>query len=1114
MSLDSQFNSGACQKPIEDRSCYGFWFLNDRLEADELRRQLRAFRDAGYAGVVAHPRDGLLTPWLSAAWFTMTRVILDEASSLGLETWFYDENPYPSGLLGGRLLDDDPGAVSRSLMPRRYRLSANDRGLQTIFEGVDGLLRVYARPSSDEGRLGSEAHDHAGDWVDVTGHCGRVGTAWYLQGFREMGYGPMFAGTEANPRHWRAWTDRYAWSMDWRDAKPGSYDVVVIGRQERDNYRHGRMPDLLDVEVMRRFIDGVYARTEKALSPDLFARFAAAFMDEPVLAFPWPWNDALPDVYAELFDDDLWRRLADLADGEHGDRARQTRRRYRASVSALWSRSFVEPIQRWLAERGIPLTGHISPEEDPLLATQQSPGLRHLIKHFDVPGYDLVTLPFGALEDAKLIGPRLVSSIAHRSGKEHLVAEMLGCCGEDLTLAEMRRCVDWLAMHGFDRYVIHGQFYSLAGPRKREAPPSIFEQQPYWREADGLTAYMDDLARWIGSTEPVRTLAVVVPWSVFEGMTNEQLRQDTDLALRLAAVVGGLTRAGFDFDLLGDDELIDATVTGVGDDSRTGKHDRDATSSRVGAGNSAGSHSGKSRPGMRVGVRVGRATYQRLVVLDGGGMSPECIRALKRVYDCGVPCHHIGPAEDEPSRRSLVVEMVASLVDHERPWLRVGPEADVRVSTRCRAGGTSIERVLWNPGDEVLTLEWIGGESRRLRAMDGGTPLMAHDVRGLLCRFTLPPRRTVMLIDASGPSRPRRHRGSVASSASKRTDALGGSAAATPAGSPLAASTWTLELPDRNTLTLRGWAIGFTDEQGKAQVADASGIVTVPAPQPAAWPEVENAMVAVSAEQVASQAHANEHGKDDTALCVLRFEFDAQTAGCVEGLAWEADPSLCAGFLLNGVPLAPMDWLKSAGLIETLYQFGDARRHGVNALEWHVPASAWHALAAADPPRLLGRFLVDGAVDERTPRANLRAMTGDTLPMSEPRPWSELGLPHYSGTLRYTAALGPWEAASDTRVSLTAPNGQRDTFAVTVDGRRVGRWLWPGDAIDLPTGTRKVSLEVSNTLANRFEAQAVPSGLMGVPLWITTCRADEPASDTEPRRKVVQREAAGVELSR
>ena len=82
-----------------------FWSWNDRLDEQELRAQIRDMHEIGMGGFFMHARGGLETEYLSEEWFNCIRACVDEAKKLGMEAWAYDENGWPSGFAGGKLLD-------------------------------------------------------------------------------------------------------------------------------------------------------------------------------------------------------------------------------------------------------------------------------------------------------------------------------------------------------------------------------------------------------------------------------------------------------------------------------------------------------------------------------------------------------------------------------------------------------------------------------------------------------------------------------------------------------------------------------------------------------------------------------------------------------------------------------------------------------------------------------------------------------------------------------------------------------------------------------------------------------------------------------------------------
>ena len=83
-----------------------FWSWNDKLEPEELKRQIHVMHDLHMKGFFMHARGGLETEYMSEEWFDCIRVCVEEAEKLGMEAWSYDENGWPSGFAGGILLDD------------------------------------------------------------------------------------------------------------------------------------------------------------------------------------------------------------------------------------------------------------------------------------------------------------------------------------------------------------------------------------------------------------------------------------------------------------------------------------------------------------------------------------------------------------------------------------------------------------------------------------------------------------------------------------------------------------------------------------------------------------------------------------------------------------------------------------------------------------------------------------------------------------------------------------------------------------------------------------------------------------------------------------------------
>lgn len=83
-----------------------FWSWNDKLEPEELARQIQWMKEQGIGGFFMHARSGLKTEYLSEEWMQAIEACCQEAEEQGMEAWIYDENGWPSGFAGGKLLED------------------------------------------------------------------------------------------------------------------------------------------------------------------------------------------------------------------------------------------------------------------------------------------------------------------------------------------------------------------------------------------------------------------------------------------------------------------------------------------------------------------------------------------------------------------------------------------------------------------------------------------------------------------------------------------------------------------------------------------------------------------------------------------------------------------------------------------------------------------------------------------------------------------------------------------------------------------------------------------------------------------------------------------------
>lgn len=92
-----------------------FFTINDRVKYDELEKKIKGLAACGYGGIYLHARSGYIGEYLSDEWFALTEKILVFCERYRLEFWIYDEFGWPSGIVGGTILKEEPALKQKRL---------------------------------------------------------------------------------------------------------------------------------------------------------------------------------------------------------------------------------------------------------------------------------------------------------------------------------------------------------------------------------------------------------------------------------------------------------------------------------------------------------------------------------------------------------------------------------------------------------------------------------------------------------------------------------------------------------------------------------------------------------------------------------------------------------------------------------------------------------------------------------------------------------------------------------------------------------------------------------------------------------------------------------------
>jgi len=136
---------------LTDYQAIPFWSWNNELDEKELVKQIELMQQAGCGGFIMHARTGLTTEYLGEKWFSCIGACLKKARELGMKAWIYDENGWPSGFVGGKLLEKEAyrARFLRYKICREYDETAfcvykkTPFGFQRILSAEKGLCEYH-----------------------------------------------------------------------------------------------------------------------------------------------------------------------------------------------------------------------------------------------------------------------------------------------------------------------------------------------------------------------------------------------------------------------------------------------------------------------------------------------------------------------------------------------------------------------------------------------------------------------------------------------------------------------------------------------------------------------------------------------------------------------------------------------------------------------------------------------------------------------------------------------------------------------------------------------------------------------------------------------------------
>ena len=458
-SLEEQFND-----PPHEFSLVPFWAWNGTLHPDQLRWQMDQMKDKGIYGAFMHARSGLEsseTPYFSDGWWKAVETCIEHGDKIGFHPWIYDEDKWPSGSAGGRVIKKDP---ERNRQKALRLVETHVTGPCDMAVSIPHARYVVAGRLLDNKRIAPDS------LIDLTAYNGATDRRWSCPEGEWILRGYVF-----EPFH----------------------DGV--------NY--------LNKDTVRDFIDITHEEYTRRFGTHFGTTIPGVFFDEIM-------NDAGKNpgfhVWVEGFEERFQKMkgynlipLLPALTHDIGPITPKVRCDYYDVYAAIYEEAWFKQISEWCAQHNLKLTGHTI--EEPSRYLTQGDYIR-TINNLQIPMSDNEDFRYTWPRKIGSWKPKQIASVAHLYGKPRAGVEALGGAGWSFTLDSARYGFNMLSAYGTDFFVPHLFHYAEDSPASMDDWPNCwFFRNPYWKYFKTLSDHTRRLNFMLSGGKPVIDAAVLYP---------------------------------------------------------------------------------------------------------------------------------------------------------------------------------------------------------------------------------------------------------------------------------------------------------------------------------------------------------------------------------------------------------------------------------------------------------------------------------------------------------------------------------------------------------------------------------------------------------------------------
>lgn len=441
-----------------------FWAWNNKLNMDQLSRQIECLKEMGMGGFHMHSRVGMDVPYLSDDFMALVKGCVEKAESLQMLAWLYDEDRWPSGAAGGLLTKEKKYRNKNLIVTIKDR--TDDKPQEEAYEtGANYFLAAYDVQINEDGYLGS---------------------------YRRIGRNEAAVG--------RKW---YAFSVTAAD---------------EDWYNGQAYADLLSKEAVDRFIEITYDRYKEIVGDRFGESVPAIFTDEPHFVrrndadfstdtddLRLPWSNRMDEDFKAEKGVDVLDTLPELLWMLPGNAVSKAKYDFMDFVSERFARSFADNCGKWCDENNLMLTGHLLMEETLGSQSRVLGEAMRSYRSFQLPGIDMLC------DHTEFSTAKQAQSAAHQYGKEGVLSELYGVTNWDFDFRGHKFQGDWQAALGVSVRVHHLSWVSMNGEAKRDYPASISYQSSWFKEYPYIEDHFARVNTALTRGKPVVKVGVIHP---------------------------------------------------------------------------------------------------------------------------------------------------------------------------------------------------------------------------------------------------------------------------------------------------------------------------------------------------------------------------------------------------------------------------------------------------------------------------------------------------------------------------------------------------------------------------------------------------------------------------